>query len=217
MSTKSIIPLDGTKDERIRVVFCDDTMEDLKYPFTPDDKRFVREVNKYKSHSKKTKYEDAVTEWNERQTKVEKTCKKCGNWKLLCEYDFNCSGNCHFNKEGFRHQRPECKECMKKERRTTDAAKAKSKKEGLPVSAPEGTKCELCGTIHNIIYDHDHEAERFRGWICDPCNRGLGQCRDDVEGVLSRLEYVLTKRILLKPEEKTRYKELFNERLIKIL
>ena len=35
-----------------------------------------------------------------------------------------------------------------------------------------------------IVYDHDHETCEFRGWLCDPCNRGLGQCGDNIDGLV---------------------------------
>lgn len=27
--------------------------------------------------------------------------------------------------------------------------------------------------------DHDHQTGVFRGWLCDPCNRGLGFLREN--------------------------------------
>ncbi len=39
--------------------------------------------------------------------------------------------------------------------------------------------CEICGEYQdgrrqrNIVWDHDHLTGRFRGWICDRCNKTL--------------------------------------------
>ena len=108
-------------------------------------------------------------------------------------YDFNCSGNCHFDKIGYRHTRPECKVCNKKGKETCNIAKKKSKSEGNPTKPPPGTLCEICGKNNKIVYDHDHETCEFRGWLCDPCNRGLGQCEDNIDGLIKRINYLISK------------------------
>jgi len=56
--------------------------------------------------------------------------------------------------------------------------------------APEGTKCELCGTSKKIVFDHDHEKNIFRGWLCDPCNRSMGVLGDDATSLLRTVGYL---------------------------
>ncbi len=60
------------------------------------------------------------------------------------------------------------------------------KKKGWPLpTRPQPAACESCGTPDpKLNLDHDHAANTFRGWLCGPCNRGLGQFKDDI----SRLE-----------------------------
>ena len=162
------------------------------YPHELNDKKHLSVVKKYEEHNKPTVYNGPIEEWNERLIKVKKICSKCGEGKLLLHFSFNCSGNCHFNKEGYRHQRPDCNDCNKKEKETCNIAKQKSKNKGEPIKAPPDTLCEICGKGNQIVYDHDHKTCDFRGWLCDPCNRGLGQCGDNIEGLVKRLNYLVT-------------------------
>jgi hypothetical protein len=39
--------------------------------------------------------------------------------------------------------------------------------------------------------DHDHETGRFRGWLCDHCNRALGHLGDNLPGVDRMMQYLL--------------------------
>jgi len=60
----------------------------------------------------------------------------------------------------------------------------------------------MCGRIEDIekqknskiVFDHDHVTGKFRGWICDSCNRGLSNLGDDVAGVINALNYLLERR-----------------------
>jgi len=166
----------------------------FKYPYEKDSKYHINETKKYNEHNKKTVHRGPEEEWYKRLTKEHKKCSKCKKYKLIMNYAFNCSGNCHFDKNGYRHTRPECKDCNKKEQMTCKLAMKKSKEKGEPVIPPLDTLCELCGTQNNIVYDHDHEICEFRGWLCDPCNRGLGQCGDNIDGLIKRLNYLLLKK-----------------------
>jgi hypothetical protein len=59
--------------------------------------------------------------------------------------------------------------------------------------APNRPKfCECCGKIpKKWCLDHDHCTDEFRGWICEPCNTGIGRLGDDVEGIVKALNYLL--------------------------
>ena len=51
-------------------------------------------------------------------------------------------------------------------------------------------KCEVCGNPpgpgRRLDFDHCHLTERFRGWLCNPCNMALG-CAKDQSARLRRL------------------------------
>lgn len=55
--------------------------------------------------------------------------------------------------------------------------------------------CECCGklpteTKPKLVIDHCHSTGKFRGWICDTCNRGIGMLGDNQEGVSRALHYL---------------------------
>ena len=41
--------------------------------------------------------------------------------------------------------------------------------------------CEVCSELHiRIVFDHCHASGKFRGWLCDRCNKVLGLLKDNV-------------------------------------
>ena len=80
---------------------------------------------------------------------------------------------------------------VNKERRKQITAKSRAKdnsatlrskwrKLGIDIaSLPEkSAKCQLCGSQDRICLDHDHATKKFRGWLCNACNLGLGYFKD---------------------------------------
>jgi hypothetical protein len=45
---------------------------------------------------------------------------------------------------------------------------------------PMPEMCEVCGLGGTIVFDHAHDSNRFRGWLCNACNLVLGMVNDDV-------------------------------------
>ena len=39
----------------------------------------------------------------------------------------------------------------------------------------------VTAAIGRIVFDHCHQSNSFRGWICDRCNKVLGLVKDSVE------------------------------------
>lgn len=68
-------------------------------------------------------------------------------------------------------------------------------RQDLAATRPRPTLCEVCGTSgdhRGIFFDHDHDSGRFRGWLCNRCNRVLGLCGEDIT-VLRQLAFYLEK------------------------
>jgi hypothetical protein len=57
---------------------------------------------------------------------------------------------------------------------------------------PRPEVCEVCHTVgaRGVVFDHCHETDTFRGWLCDNCNRALGLLNDDLERLLGLALYV---------------------------
>ena len=118
------------------------------------------------------------------------TCRICKLNKPLFNFQNNTSGRQPFGADGLRLKRKECKDCTRKEAKGKQEAVKLAKSMGLPYKAPEGTCCEMCGATEKIVFDHDHNTNEFRGWLCDPCNRSLGVLGDNVESLLKYINYL---------------------------
>ena len=57
---------------------------------------------------------------------------------------------------------------------------------------PQPQVCECCGKENRraLALDHCHESGRFRGWLCDKCNLGIGKLGDTVEALERALAYL---------------------------
>lgn len=62
----------------------------------------------------------------------------------------------------------------------------------------QGTPCPICGRANRLlVWDHDHKTEEFRGWVCSPCNLGLGMFGDKPAVLLHAIEYLLGQKLSL--------------------
>jgi len=80
-----------------------------------------------------------------------------------------------------------CKECIKEHSRI---------RRNLHKIAPQKPKlCECCKKVPlKWCLDHDHTTDKFRGWICEKCNTGLGKLGDNIEGIVNALNYLLSRK-----------------------
>jgi len=51
-------------------------------------------------------------------------------------------------------------------------------------------KCELCGRVKRIVFDHNHRTNKFRGWICVKCNVALGMVEDNIQTLELMIQYI---------------------------
>jgi hypothetical protein len=49
--------------------------------------------------------------------------------------------------------------------------------------------CKICSEPAEVV-DHDHETGKFRGFLCNKCNMGLGHFDGDREKLLSAIKYL---------------------------
>lgn len=131
------------------------------------------QIQYYITYSGQCKFESAQKEyeWADQQTKK---CGKCHTDLPLTCFGFNTSSRYPFNKDGIRLRRGECLDCGVKVQKGKTRAIKIAKKMGMSVKPTNSNKCEFCGCSENLVFDHNHETETFRGWLCDPCNRAYG-------------------------------------------
>lgn len=126
-------------------------------------------------------------EWARAHTKE---CNKCNETLPLSYFGGNTSSSDHFDKHGYRLRRGDCIKCNKAAGKGKTEAMKLAKSLGLPYKAPPGTKCQLCDTTKDIVFDHDHATNTFRGWLCDPCNRSMGVLGDNLPGLIKAVNYI---------------------------
>jgi hypothetical protein len=113
----------------------------------------------------------------------EKLCGKCNQIFPVSFFRSDMQGRNGQVKEYFR---PECKRCEKKLSEQLKKAKLQATK--------KPNQCECCGKFDDLVLDHDHETGKFRGWLCDKCNLGIGRLGDNLQGVVSAVNYLLKSR-----------------------
>jgi hypothetical protein len=147
----------------------------------------------YIKQKSKAKFGTVEEEYEYAEKNIKK-CSKCNSMKKLSEYSGNTSGCDAFDRNGYRLRRPECKDCNKTATKgKTDAIKL-AKSLGIPHKAPEDTKCALCGNLpkkgDELVFDHCHKTNTFRGYLHNSCNRSLGVLGDDVPGLMRSINFL---------------------------
>ena len=83
------------------------------------------------------------------------------------------------------YPRPDCKVCQNAHSKKHYRLRKKYKTPKI------GTPCDCCGrTDQKLCWDHCHDTEEHRGWLCSNCNQALGKLGDDIEGVLKAVDYL---------------------------
>ena len=121
-------------------------------------------------------------------------CSKCALEKVLTEFENNTSGSQPYDKQGYRLKRPECRECSRAAKKGLADAKRAAKQAGISTTPSEHDVCAIChkkgDDRHGLVFDHDHITNKFRGWLCDPCNRSMGGQGDKLETLVARFDYI---------------------------
>lgn len=122
-------------------------------------------------------------------------CPDCGETKPLDEY--------HRNKRNKNGRNTYCKPCHL--RRTREFIKRKygntrhyHLKQRFGIGADEvdqmikdqGGICPICQKRPAVHVDHDHKTGKVRAILCEMCNGGLGQFRDNPETIRRAIAYL---------------------------
>lgn len=150
-----------------------------KHRYLPHCKECIALYNKSKYNSKRdTIYVDD-----------KKKCNKCGEFKGFCDFYYLKENT----KRGGSNYSSSCKICNNKKSITT-RFKEFSKRTNLNITLEEFVQrynkqnfiCEICGEKEEdtkgtrLAIDHDHVTGKFRGFICNRCNSGIGFLRDNI-------------------------------------
>jgi hypothetical protein len=109
---------------------------------------------------------------------VTKSCIKCGVEKQLTSFKTDKRGT-----------RNVCTECRYLHLGVARRGKLKWLREGKQIP----TSCQCCGKeTDKLVFDHDHKTLEHRGWLCHPCNQGLGLLGDDIQSIRKALTYLET-------------------------
>ena len=108
------------------------------------------------------------------ETCTYRTCRICLQSKPEDEFSENGRKRAKENR---------CKPCVN----AASAVRRKLKK----TAPPKPETCECCGQkTEKMCLDHCHDALTFRGWLCESCNRGIGQLGDNIEGLQRAINYL---------------------------
>ena len=107
-----------------------------------------------------------------------KFCKKCDILKPMNSFRL------YRRATGDRNSRDsKCKDCSRHANNVIRRLRAIS-------PAPEG-RCECCLVeTDKLVLDHCHDTEIFRGWLCPPCNLGIGVLGDTKGDIKKALNYL---------------------------
>lgn len=107
-----------------------------------------------------------------------RVCKKCDVEQPISEFRL------YRRATGDRESRDsKCKTCSRRQNDVADQLR----KTAIPY---EG-HCGCCGKeTSSPVLDHCHETEVFRGWLCAPCNLGIGTLGDTLKDITNALTYL---------------------------
>lgn len=117
-----------------------------------------------------------------------KPCRSCANsisqggtgWSLLC---FDCKTNPREDKYGSL-----CKDCHNARSKRYHTEVYRWAKYGLDGPIPMEA-CEICGDTENLVIDHCHDTNKFRGVLCLTCNMGIGHLKENKDVIKKALAY----------------------------
>ena len=114
-----------------------------------------------------------------------KECKQC-NASLPNTTDYFYV--CNTAKNGTIYLEVQCKTCSKHNFKVTKLLKTKNFKKDKPT-------CDICGVkeskVKGVLHlDHCHKTDKFRGWLCNNCNHGLGCFKEDETIFIKAMQYM---------------------------
>ena len=135
-----------------------------------------------------------------------KNCHICKETKLFT--DFNKASR---SKDGLQHY---CRSCSNSKRKAWDEANPNRVRNKWLTDAygitlgeynkmleAQDHKCAICGQDETrfqkkLVVDHCHETGKVRQLLCNMCNHGLGNFKDDVALMAEAIKYITKHQIM---------------------
>jgi hypothetical protein len=114
-----------------------------------------------------------MTLWGEEVTES-KECIYCKKEKPLTDFPKHVAYRDNLDSR--------CRTCIKEQ--------TNLRKKILMTAPPKPKHCECCGTETNLVMDHCHDTDKFRGWLCDNCNLGISKFKDNLPGIMMAVRYL---------------------------
>ena|SRR6266568_2675437 len=119
-------------------------------------------------------------------------CQECGPVRLVSRGEqggFVCENGRKANRK---KQSPEG---LRKRRERIAAVKGRVRtpspeEAAIRAAIASGAPCEICG-LRSEVADHCHKTGRWRGPLCNLCNRGIGLFRDDPEVMRQAIVFLI--------------------------
>ena len=124
------------------------------------------------------RYKDGITHVIIGAENMYQACRCCGHLKN--EKEFNLHG--YIDQYGRRILRTDCRECQNANDRILYILKLEH--------GPPADHCKICEKECKTVLDHCHDTLKFRGWLCQSCNIGIGKLKDSVEMLERAIKYL---------------------------
>ena len=130
-----------------------------------------------------------------------KECSQCKQWKCV-----SCFGIRNNRSSGLASS---CKACIKLKPKVVNELLRRnselnrnygiSTKDFNELLLNQNSLCAICGIAQEelktkkkkfLCVDHCHKTDNIRGLLCDKCNRGIGLLGDNLENLISAVEYL---------------------------
>ncbi len=121
-----------------------------------------------------------------------KTCLICKEFKEFSQFPVR-----YDTKKG-QGVVPYCKFCFKEYRRKIRFKHlyGLSWKQLELLEKESENKCSICGslggntTFTRLVLDHNHKTNKVRKFLCQSCNKGLGNFKDNIEIMKNAIKYL---------------------------
>lgn len=128
-----------------------------------------------------------------------KTCTRCKENKPRDLTNFPPHNKCKDGLDSW------CRKCRASYRSEINRGKFRGQLEDYEVKElKKQEKCDICGgndfagsrhnkhlgKVYALVMDHNHQTGKFRGMLCNHCNRGLGNFKDNIQNLEKAILYL---------------------------